>query len=434
MNQSRRDFHACLFGAFPDVPNMGCRALAASLVKLIVEEKPGARIDLLYGARRPGEKEIRLSKDKTVRARVVNFRLSPKSDPRQHMLWILFWALVCRLLPEGGLRRRVASLSPWLTSLRDADFVGEVRGGDSFADIYGFRRFFIGMLPSLSALLMRKRLVLLPQTYGPFKGALSRRLAAFIMRRAWKVVARDKTSRDVATRLLGRAAENRPVLLCPDVAFALEPIEPEEILIEPPLPVDEDTLMAGLNVSGLLYVGGYTGRNMFGLKFDYAAFVKRLARELLATPGLRLLLVPHTFGNAADNDQRVCRELWEELRLEHPDRCHLVTGTHDQHAIKAIIGRCDFFLGSRMHACIGAISQGIPAAGLAYSRKFLGVFEILGVGDMALDATQMGEEELLQSVRERLANRGDVARHLREALPETRRKLRQCFHYLLGDQ
>jgi len=39
-----------------------------------------------------------------------------------------------------------------------------------------------------------------------------------------------------------------------------------------------------------------------------------------------------------------------------------------------------------MHACIAALSQGIPTVGVAYSQKFTGVFESVLAGDCVVDA------------------------------------------------
>ncbi len=52
---------------------------------------------------------------------------------------------------------------------------------------------------------------------------------------------------------------------------------------------------------------------------------------------------------------------------------------------KWLISKLDWFAGSRMHATIGALSSGTPAAALAYSGKTQGVFETAGEGASVLD-------------------------------------------------
>ena len=41
---------------------------------------------------------------------------------------------------------------------------------------------------------------------------------------------------------------------------------------------------------------------------------------------------------------------------------------------KGFISNMDFFVGSRMHATVGAFSMGVPTVSIAYSRKFQGLY------------------------------------------------------------
>ena len=72
---------------------------------------------------------------------------------------------------------------------------------------------------------------------------------------------------------------------------------------------------------------------------------------------------------------------------------------YDQNETKYLIGLCDFFLGARMHATIAALSQGMPAVGMAYSRKFRGVFETAGVGDCVLDLRKLSNDHVLDGIK-----------------------------------
>ncbi len=216
-----------------DVGNRGCCALAASLIKLVVDYKPQARINLLYGNRSAGVQQIKIS-DRTVNLNIVNYRLSPKARLGEHLFWILFLAVLQRITPSRRGRDMIVKSNHWLRCLRQADFVGEIRGGDSFSDIYGLRRFLIGIAPCIIAILMDKKLVMLPQTYGPFNSRLSRLLARFILKRAHMLYSRDYESVNVVRQLLGANGRDRQIRVCPDVAFVLGATLPEKPKIEPP--------------------------------------------------------------------------------------------------------------------------------------------------------------------------------------------------------
>ena len=84
-------------------------------------------------------------------------------------------------------------------------------------------------------------------------------------------------------------------------------------------------------------------------------------------------------------------------------------------AIKGVIGLCDFFIGSRMHACIAALSQGIPTVAVAYSPKFKGVFDSIGTGDMVIDATSVDMETAIEAI----CNHFQKYEHLKIVLKDT---------------
>jgi polysaccharide pyruvyl transferase WcaK-like protein len=165
------------------------------------------------------------------------------------------------------------------------------------------------------------------------------------------------------------------------------------LAIEPRLEQQPGVPLIGLNVNGLMYNGGYTRNNMFGLKCNYKIFVQQLVQKLLAETTAHILLVPHTFTATKDvnSDPDACREIFLSTPEYYKTRLHLVTREYNQHEIKGIIGLCDFFIGSRMHACIAALSQGIPTVGIAYSRKFRGIFQSVGAENMVIDARVDGK-------------------------------------------
>src|SRR5205807_8084848 len=109
------------------------------------------------------------------------------------------------------------------------------------------------------------------------------------------------------------------------VAFALEPRVPQNPKIEPPLPAPRPPCLIGLNVNGLMYNGGYTRANMFGLLLDYPLFLRHLVGDLLADPRVSILLVPHTFAENLESDPNASRDLLQRLAPELARRVHLVT-------------------------------------------------------------------------------------------------------------
>ena len=412
-------------GASLHTGNRGVSALGASLAGLIWRSHPDATVSLLIGNR--DDRHAALTVDgqpKTVKT--VNYRLSPRAPLREQLWWLVLLSGVYRAVPWEAVRRRIAQSTPWINALVHADVVGDIRGGDSFSDIYSVRGFVMGCLPVISVILVRGRIHLLPQTYGPFRSTVAERVARFILLRAESIWCRDRVSLAEVSRLTGGRRQGR---LCPDVAFALEAVRPDVPSITPPLPERHGTTLIGLNVNGLVYHGGYTRANMFGLRLDYRTFLQQLVERLLSDETLRLLLVPHTFApsGSVESDPAACRDLMDRLSPAIRQRVHLVTEEYDQHRIKGVIGMCDFFIGSRMHACIAALSQGIPTVGVAYSRKFAGVFETVGVGDWVVDGRNMEVEDAIQRTEALFGQRTRTGSVLKPRVALARAELSQLF-------
>ncbi len=425
-------FKVGLMGASLYTGNRGVSALGASLATLIWRSRPDAAISLLIGNQ--DARSVEVCVDGGFRSvETVNYRLSPRATVRQQLWWIVLMSFLYRLVSSEGARRWIAGTCPWIQSVVGTDFVGDIRGGDSFSDIYGTKGFMLGSLPVLSVIWIRGGIHLLPQTYGPFRSKFAQRLARYILLNAESIWCRDSISLGEISRLTGG---QRKGTLCPDVAFALDANRPVAPAIEPPLPAQGCTRLIGLNVSGLMYHQGQRSANPFGLTLDYSVFLRRLVEQVLADESNRVLLVPHTIslGEPPDADPPACRDLIQAVTPSVRDRVHLVVKDYDQHQIKGIIGMCDFFIGSRMHACIAALSQGIPTVGVAYSRKFSGVFETVGAADWVIDGRTDPVEVALGRVKDLFSERHLIRAILRERAAGAQNQLSRIFEGLVGGQ
>lgn len=229
----------------------------------------------------------------------------------------------------------------WLSSF---DLLWDTRSGDSFADIYGMDRHRMMSLLHEFAVQAGVQAVMAPQTVGPFRGREARLIARRNLARSRLVFARDEASAEASTRL------GRPVdLIATDMVFGLR--HPERI---------ESRRDVMMNVSGLLW-----GPNRHVDHDVYQSAVHAIIRRLLAQ-GRGVTLLPHVLDSIdSDNDVPVARALRDhyegEVGLYVPE---------DLDDARAAIASSQVVIGARMHACLNALSMGVPAIATAYSRKF----------------------------------------------------------------
>lgn len=265
--------------------------------------------------------------------------------------------------PSPNLKPLLKGRSPFLALLRTADLVVDIGEGDSWADIYGGKRFAFHAGTKVAALTLGKPLVLAPQTIGPFNSPFRARVADAIMKRCRAVYARDNLSMQY---LIDHGLRDKADEFI-DVAFSL-PFDAQ------PRGKTPGRVAVGLNVSGLLYRGGYTGRNELGLTIDYVAFTHQLIEALLARGDVDIHLIGHVVRSGGNDDDG---SVIPDLIQRYPA---LRAGPEfwDASSAKTFMSGLDFVVGGRMHACIGAFSSGTPVVPIAYSRKFNGLFNTLG--------------------------------------------------------
>ena len=252
--------------------------------------------------------------------------------------------LVRQLHPRSELAR-------WLSQF---DLVVDSRSGDSFTDIYGFARLATMSILAEVVSLSRVPLVLGPQTLGPFHTVHARALARRAMGRASLVMARDSASARCAEEL-GHPAH----VLTTDVVFAI----PRSAAA-----VEHDVVV---NVSGLLW-----NDNPHVDSAEYADVVVDLCRRLIGD-GRRVTLLAHVIDSpAADNDVPAIHQAWDRIG----DEAVRIVVPESLRDVRSVLASARVMVGSRMHACLNALSCGTPAIPLAYSRKFAPLLSDLGWG------------------------------------------------------
>lgn len=241
--------------------------------------------------------------------------------------------------------------------LKQYDVVLDAGAGDSFTDIYGLKRLMAMVYTRRAATKLGIPVIMGPQTIGPFNTRLGRWFGRRSLRTIDAVVARDSFSAQYA-RTMGRAVDATST----DVVFALD---------VPPLERSRDVV---LNISGLLWA---PNRHV-----DYARYRQQIFELVtsLGSLGRRVSLLAHVVAPGyADNDVHAIEEFQNDYNAEIEAVIPTSLGE-----IRSVVANANLVIGSRMHACLNALSCGTPAIAWAYSRKFAPLMDDIG-WDYVLD-------------------------------------------------
>lgn len=325
-----------LFGLTMFSSNKGCEALCYSFLDLLSEiaQKNNTVYDInLFTLYDEGELPPLLNKWTGLNLTLSNRRFKNKYDMKK-----------------------------LLKSIYTSNFCFDFTEGDSFTDIYGAKRFYVLSLLKILIILVNKKLILGPQTYGPFLSKKTKIISSWILQHSYRLYSRDNESVEFVNKLC-----NCKILSFTDVAIGLKT---NSINFE----VNKNKFNIGINVSNLLYNGGYTKNNQFNLTVDYQKYIEELLHSLTQNKNADIYLIPHVINDfnseSLENDLTVCKLLQNKFPT-----LLIVNSFRHPSDIKSVISKMDIFIGARMHSTIAAFSNEVPVIPFSYSKKFQGLYE-----------------------------------------------------------
>lgn len=328
-------------------PNKGCEALTYTFLNMLKSIYPDEELDLICIGRSNDLGRI------------------PEFFPQFHFR--------CHYL-------NIFSPISWYNTykvIKTCDCVFDASYGDGFTGIYGTRRNFVQAMRKQLPIWAEKPLFLLPQTYGKYKFPFKSWSVGLIKKSSLAYARDEETAKTVGAF----------VKTTSDMAFGL-PYDKNMFKF------DGSKRRFGVNVSSLLWDDNTRGR--FNLTIDYKEFYHKLINNLLEKD-FEVHLIGHVIDkrnyNSSENDYRIL----ELLKKEYGNEVTLAPAFDTAIEAKSYISNMDFFLGSRMHSTIGAISSGVKTIPLAYCHKFKALYSKIQY-PFFIEATKLSTEEALEII------------------------------------
>ncbi len=292
-------------------------------------------------------------------------------------------------------------------------------GADNFSDVYGVKSTVVSFFNILPAILLKKPIILLGESIGPFNYFFTRLIAKFVLNNVDLIVVRESVSLDY----LKSIGVKKRIFLTADPAFLLKPtsnVKVEEILLKERVPGGYP--LVGVNINPYVLKKAFPGIKEINRKYEeYVKVMAEILDYLTEKFGFKVLFVPHIIGPGEANDERVIAEKVYS-NVKNKDNVFLIRGEYLPSDIKGVIGRCELFISSRLHPLIAATSTNVPSIGLAYSHKYHGVIgRTLGF-DYIIDLRKHNPDELLLLLKQKIDflwnNREKIRRELSENIPK----------------
>jgi colanic acid/amylovoran biosynthesis protein len=232
----------------------------------------------------------------------------------------------------------------------DADLTGIVdASGFAYSDSFSLERIRREALYGVAWARRGVPKVLLPQAFGPFNDGRKRAYSRMVIEQSRLVFARDKQSADYV-RSLGVTAG---VEVMPDFTIGL---------------VADAVDLTHLGAFGAIVPNGKMVSTGVLTQESYTESLLSYV-DAVAAEGLQPVFVVHEATDRAVLDPVLGERDVPVLADPAPRK------------LKGMIGQAQLVVGSRFHALVGALSQGVPTVALGWSHKYAALMEDFGVSD-----------------------------------------------------
>ena len=270
----------------------------------------------------------------------------------------------------------------------------------------------------LTPILLKKKILKYSQALGPFKNPVNRFCAKQILPKINCVVARgDTTMQHLAEIGLTN------VDLAADAAFSLNIDTKAFAASEEYIREDfYEKKIVGISPSSV--IESYCKRNDINYPRIMADFIDHLTDR-----GYNVLLIPHSIrkdtSKRKNNDLIVSREIQELVQDKHS--CILIADELGAEELRAIIGRCDYFIASRFHAMVSALAMKVPTLVCGWSHKYIEVLKMFQLEDYAFDYKDLNLKMMISKfdtlVHSQEIIKSKLERHLPDVISSSKKNV-----------
>jgi polysaccharide pyruvyl transferase WcaK-like protein len=387
--------------------NRGNEVLVRSTIDLLGKYIPDASFTIFSQTSQTPEKDGRIFNSDYTKVSFVPLNYNPAVYYRKGRIWYIMQRYL-----GLGLRNFLRVDNESYREIKACDLL-IVSGGDLLSG-YGFDALRIHAHLALVAAALKKPVVIFAHSLNPFGSPQEYKFAKFFFNQVSLITVREQISYDY----LKQMTISTPIHLAADPAFWLLPApisRVEEILAKEEIPTRDN--LVGISASaGMAW---YTE----GEYENYISALAAFADHIIEKHGLPVIFISHVIGpNQFGGDDRLTANM-VIAKMKHQQGAYPIHGEYNCMELKGLIGRCDLFVGSRMHTTVSSTSMLIPTIGLAYSVKAHGVLgELIHSRSVVKDVEGLTSKQLILMSEDLLSNHDSVVEELAQNLPIVKEK------------
>lgn len=333
------------------------------------------------------------------------------NDPRIKIFSATPLNLICKILPFSLLHFVLTKLKIPPILIPKTQEIKAILTSDIYIDMAGIsfvdnRQLYLpfNVLCILPGILLDKKIIKYSQAMGPFNSTINKRVSLWILPKLDKIIARGAITKKHLNQL-----QLKNVVMGADGAFLLKPTNPQSIKINKSI---FDNEVVGISPSSVIF------NKCNGINKDYIEIMSKFINELNDNK-YKTILIPHSIradtNKPKNNDLPICKKIYSKINKKDN---WLINEDISASELKYLIGKCDYFVGSRFHSMIASLSMGVPTLVCGWSHKYEEVLDTFELEEYAFDYRNISVNIFLDKFNILTKNKSEIKSKIKERSDE----------------
>jgi polysaccharide pyruvyl transferase WcaK-like protein len=262
----------------------------------------------------------------------------------------------------------------------------------------------------LIAKFLGKKVVLFPNSIGPFRTFIGRFLAKLALNNCDYVLVREPISFEIVNSLRIRSKK----ILTSDTSLLLPLVNSE--VSDLPKPV--------VGVCLGIYSNILSEKEISRHILAYAKAIDKAIGKY----DFSVVFLPHYISGFRYDDFEISQLIICKLKNKNTVKC---VNVHTVDEFKSLLGQMDMVISSKMHPAIYATSQYVPTLCIAYDQKQIGYFNRLGLDECVISVREISYEKVLLKIGYVWNKREAIRSSLKRSIPSLETDVREAIKLVL---
>ena len=220
----------------------------------------------------------------------------------------------------------------------------------------------------------------------------------------------------ITTDFLRNALKLLTVSEIPDMAFFFDKMD-APVQIREYYKLEHGQIIIGITLRDCFKKSEY-----IKCKEDYIKAIVKFISEIIDKFQCFLCCIPFC-RNDGDDDRIISEEVIDKLDNKYKKNMQLLDYEMSPAELKGLIQQMDYFVGTRMHSNIFAMSVGIPVIALKYEEKTQGIMEMMGMADYVFNAYYPDVDAMVKSLERQMKERDKITDKLKKTVNKFKGKI-----------